>query len=170
MRLRHNSSQSMLQPHKHGFADIQDLSKPFWHWFSGTVSQILTKLNMIILEMVEDMSGKVQLTWHSCYLRVKPCDISTKKAKSLKMKKDAHHAECSSAVSWHIFLKNDLQTQKHYLQKVHLHNPMTTSEYFTHLVSAKWIFCPIPPKWWNGTKDQWRQNHWTDLQKIIEFI
>ena len=39
---------------------------------------------------------------------------------------------CINAVSEHIFLKNALQTQKCYLQKVHLHGSMTISKYFAH--------------------------------------
>ena len=41
-----------------------------------------------------------------------------------------HHKLCINVVSEHIFPKNALQMQKHYLQKVCLHGSMTISEYF----------------------------------------
>ena len=54
------------------------------------------------------------------------------KAQELETEINMHHKKCINVVSEHIFPKNALQMQKHYLQKVRLHGLMTISEYFVH--------------------------------------
>ena len=68
-----------------------------------------------------------------------------KKAEELENENNAHHAECISAVSGHIFSKEHSADAKCYLQKVHLHNPMTISKYFTHWHQQNDYFSLFPP-------------------------
>ena len=71
-----------------------------------------------------------------------------KKAKELENEKNAHHAECISAVSRHIFPKNTLQMQMCYLQKVHLHNPTTISEHIVGISKMTiLIYSPHMAEW-----------------------
>ena len=116
--------------------------------------QFLTKLNLIITKNGL-MAGPAKYNLMQLLLKGEALQHFNKKAKELENENNTHHAECISAVSGHIFPKNALQMQMHYLQKVHLCNPMTISKCFAHWHQQNDYFAPFPPQpWQNGTKDQ----------------
>ena len=77
-------------------------------------------------------------------LRDETLRLFNKKVKN-KKQTNAQHVVCISAVSRHIFSKRMLCTCKRYLQKVHLHNPMTISKYVVCWHQKNDYFALFPP-------------------------
>ena len=99
---------------------------------TGSVEQWLKFLTRLILIITRNglMTGLVKFNLMWLLLKGNSLQHFNNKAKELENEINAHHAECISAVSAHIFPKSALQMQKCYLQKVCLHNSMTISKYF----------------------------------------
>ena len=146
-----------------------NLCEPVWHWFCGTVAQILTKLNLIITRNGL-MASPVKFNLMQLLLKGEALQHFNNKAQELGDETNVHHKLCLHAVSEYIFPKNALQMQTHYLQKVCLCNPMTISLYIVHWHQQNDYFALFPhmAEWWHERSVM--MNHWTDLQKTIEFI
>ena len=102
-------------------------------------------------------------------LKGETLQLFNKKVKSLKNQTNAQHAVCISVVSGHIFPKNALQKQCT-ICKRSVYTIWWPLASMLHIGIRKQLFCPISPTRWNGIKDWWWWNHWTDPQKSIKFI
>ena len=115
-------------------ADLQTYKIYLSPFDTGSVEQwlkFLTKVKLIITRNGLTISpAKFKLM--RLLLKGEALQYFNKKAQELETETNPHHKMCLNAVSKHIFPKNALQAQKHYLCKVYLHTSMTISAYFAH--------------------------------------
>ena len=100
--------------------------------------KFLTKLKLIITgNGLTNSLVKFNLT--RSLLKGEALQHFNNKAQELETKTNPHHKMC------HIFPKNALQAQKHYLCKVCLHELMTISAYFVHWHQINEYLALFPP-------------------------
>ena len=114
---------------------------------TGSVEQwlkFLTKLKLIITRNGLTASP-AKFNLMQSLLKGEALQHFNNKAQELREETAVHHEMCLNAVSAHIFPKNALQMQKHYLQKVRLHSSMTISECFVHWHQLNDYLALFPP-------------------------